>query len=69
MRRKKMNRSMATFIEYAMLAGLVAIVVAIAAALFGKNIKSIFSGAATQAGTVSDNVKKAKIDGDFSDAK
>ena len=59
---------MATFIEYAMLAGLVAIVVAIAAALFGKNIKSIFSGAADQSGKVSDNVKKAQIDGDFSPA-
>ena len=36
-------RKGATFIEYAMLAGLVAVVVAVAALFFGDQIKSLFS--------------------------
>ena len=38
-------RKGATFIEYAMLAGLVAVVVAIAVVFFGDNIKSLFTSA------------------------
>ena len=51
----------ATFIEYAMLAGLVAIVVAIAAAIFGTKIKAIFSDTAAQADKVGQGVTKAPI--------
>lgn len=42
-------RKGATFIEYAMLAGLVAVVVAIAVVFFGDNIKGIFSNAGKNA--------------------
>lgn len=38
-------RKGATFIEYAMLAGLVAVVVAIAVVFFGDNIKNLFTSA------------------------
>ena len=59
------GESGATFIEYAMLAGLVAIVVAIAVAVFGKRIKGIFSDTATQAKTIETGVKGADIKGAF----
>ncbi len=59
------GESGATFIEYAMLAGLVAIVVAIAVAVFGKRIKGIFSNTADQAQTIETGVKGADIKGAF----
>lgn len=59
------GESGATFIEYAMLTGLVAIVVAIAVAVFGKRIKEIFSGATKQAKSVESGMQKVDIKGDF----
>ena len=57
----------ATFIEYAMLAGLVAIVVAVAATFFGGQIKALFADTGAQAQKVDEGVKKAKISPDFSE--
>ena len=61
------GESGATFIEYAMLAGLVAIVVAIAVAVFGKRIKQVFSNAASQTEKIESGVKSANIQGAFGD--
>lgn len=63
------NKSMkarkgATFIEYAMLAGLVAIVVAIAAAFFGKEIKGLFTETGKKTTIVTTDVKGATIKAD-----
>ena len=65
--RTVIGESGATFIEYAMLAGLVAIVVAIAVAVFGKRIKQVFSNTASQTKAIEKGVSGAKIEGDFSD--
>ena len=65
--RSVLGNSGATFIEYAMLAGLVAIVVAIAVAVFGKRIKGIFSNTAKQAQGVEAGVQSANIQGAFQD--
>jgi len=63
------GESGATFIEYAMLAGLIAIVVAIAVAALGKHLKGIISGTSTHATDVETGVSKANISGDFDDVK
>jgi len=51
----------ATFIEYALLAGLVAIVVAVAAMLFGDQLKALFSDTGAQVENVSSGVKSAGL--------
>jgi Flp pilus assembly pilin Flp len=61
------GESGATFIEYAMLAGLVAIVVAIAVAVFGKRIKEVFSQTATKMDKIQSGVNGANINGAFGD--
>lgn len=66
----KMNaRKGATFIEYALLAGLVAIVVAVAAMLFGEKLKALFTDTSTQVETVSSGVKSAGLKANTSPAK
>ncbi len=51
----------ATFIEYAMLAGLVAVVVAVAALFFGDQLKALFSDTGKQTQKVDQAVKSANI--------
>jgi len=51
----------ATFIEYALLAGLVAIVVAVAAMMFGDQLKELFSGTGEQVKAVSSGVSSANL--------
>ena len=63
------GESGATFIEYAMLAGLIAIVVAIAVAALGKHLKGIFTETKTHASDVESGVKDANIQGDFEDVQ
>lgn len=58
-------RKGATFIEYAMLAGLVAVVVAVAALFFGDQIKALFKDTGDKAAQIDAGVQKA----DFSDMK
>ena len=60
------GESGATFIEYALLAGLVAIVVAIGAAVFGTKLKTFFKTTANKAGAIGTDVKNANLDGGFS---
>jgi pilus assembly protein Flp/PilA len=57
------GESGATFVEYAMLAGLVAIVVAVAVALFGSKLKSLFTSISKQVEDVDGTVKGTKIEG------
>jgi len=57
---KKARRG-ATFIEYALLAGLVAIVVAVAALFFGDQIKSLFGETGKQVKTVTSGVSSAGL--------
>lgn len=64
-----MNKQMkahkgATFIEYALLAGLVAIVVAVAAMLFGDQLKGLFTDTGSQVENVSSGVKSANLKAD-----
>ena len=54
-------RKGATFIEYALLAGLVAIVVAVAAMMFGDQIKSLFGETGKQVKTVTSGVSEAGL--------
>ena len=54
-------RKGATFIEYALLAGLVAIVVATTAMLFGDKLKELFSSTGDQTGKVTEEVKKVDL--------
>ena len=54
-------RKGATFIEYALLAGLVAIVVATTAMLFGDKLKDLFSSPGDQIEKVSAEVKKVDL--------
>lgn len=54
-------RKGATFIEYALLAGLVAIVVATTAMLFGDKLKDLFSSTGDQTEKVSAEVKKVDL--------
>ena len=62
-------RKGATFIEYAMLAGLVAVVVAVAALFFGDQIKTLFKDTGDKAAQIDEGIKdvnltpKASIDG------
>lgn len=66
-RKKKMKKTMsgfrkgATFIEYALLAGLVAIVVATTAMLFGDKLKDLFSSTGDQTEKVTTEVKKVDL--------
>ena len=55
--RKFGSRKGATFIEYALLAGLVAIVVAAAAMFFGDDLKKLFGATGEQTETVTTGVK------------
>ena len=59
-------RKGATFIEYAMLAGLVAVVVAVAALFFGDQIKALFRDTGKQVQNVDTKVQGAKIAPDMS---
>ena len=59
------GESGATFIEYALLAGLVAIVVAIGAAVFGTKLKTFFENTADQAKNIGTDVKNTKLEGGF----
>lgn len=61
-------RKGATFIEYALLAGLVAIVVAAAAMLFGDRLKSLFKETSDTTKTVTSGVKAIKLDGGLQNA-
>lgn len=54
-------RKGATFIEYAMLAGLVAIVVAVAAMFFGDQLKELFTDTAEKTKQVDQGVKTADL--------
>ena len=54
-------RKGATFIEYALLAGLVAIVVAAAAMFFGDDLKKLFSSEGEQTKAVTENVKTVDL--------
>ena len=55
-------RKGATFIEYALLAALVAIAVAAAALLFGDKLKNLFTSTGDQADSVSKQVKQIKLE-------
>ena len=61
-------RSGATFIEYALLAGLVAIVVAAAAMFFGDDLKKLFGATGEQTETVTTNVKTVDLTSTLKDA-
>ena len=54
-------RKGATFIEYALLAALVAIAVAAAALLFGDKLKGLFTETGNQAGNVAEDVKNVNL--------
>ena len=62
-------RKGATFIEYALLAGLVAIVVAVAAMFFGDEIKGLFKDTGKQVNTVSSGVRDAGLNANTSAVK
>ena len=59
--RKFGSRKGATFIEYALLAGLVAIVVAAAAMFFGDDLKELFGSTGKQTESVTEGVKKVDL--------
>ena len=59
--RKFGSRKGATFIEYALLAGLVAIVVAAAAMFFGDDLKQLFETTGAQTKSVSDNAANVNL--------
>ncbi|MBP5787540.1 MAG: Flp family type IVb pilin [Kiritimatiellae bacterium] len=67
MKKTKMlgSREGATFIEYALLAGLVAIVVAAAAMFFGEDLKELFGATGKQTKDVSENVSKVDLHDTF----
>ena len=60
-------RKGATFIEYALLAGLIAVIVALAVTFFGKNLKDLFTSEAKQTETVNTGVNAVQINMDTSD--
>lgn len=63
MNRKMMpRRSYATFVEYAMLAGLVAVIVAVAVMVFGKNLQKLFSDTADKVNQVDNKVTNESSD-------
>ncbi len=66
--RKFGSRKGATFIEYALLAGLVAIVVAAAAMFFGEDLKKLFGATGEQTETVTTNVKNVDLTKTLKDA-
>ena len=68
MQRKFGSRKGATFIEYALLAGLVAIVVAAAAMFFGDDLKKLFSSEGEQAKAVTESVKTVDLTKTLKDA-
>ena len=55
------SREGATFIEYALLAGLVAIVVAAAAMFFGDDLKQLFGSTAKQTDSVRQGVESVDL--------
>ena len=59
--RKFGSRKGATFIEYALLAGLVAIVVAAAAMFFGDDLKQLFGATGEQTESVTTGVKAVDL--------
>jgi Flp pilus assembly pilin Flp len=59
--RKFGSRKGATFIEYALLAGLVAIVVAAAAMFFGDDLKKLFGATGQQTESVTENVQSVDL--------
>ena len=63
--RKFGSRKGATFIEYALLAGLVAIIVAAAAMFFGEDLKGLFTETSEQTHAVSEGVKNTDITSTF----
>ena len=63
--RKFGSRKGATFIEYALLAGLVAIIVAAAAMFFGEDLKGLFTETNEQTHAVSEGVKNTDITSTF----
>ena len=68
MQRKFGSRKGATFIEYALLAGLVAIVVAAAAMFFGDDLKQLFGGVGDQTESVTTGVKSVDLHKTLDDA-
>ena len=66
--RKFGSRKGATFIEYALLAGLVAIVVAAAAMSCGEALKKLFGATGEQTETVTTNVKNVDLTSTLKDA-
>ena len=66
--RKFGSRKGATFIEYALLAGLVAIVVAAAAMFFGDDLKKLFGATGEQTESVTTNVKNVDLTKTLKDA-
>ena len=66
--RKFGSRRGATFIEYALLAGLVAIVVAAAAMFFGDDLKQLFGATGSQTESVTTNVKSVDLTSTLKDA-
>jgi len=59
--KKSVIRRMATFVEYAMLVALMAILVAVGIAKFGKKLVGLFTESGTQVEGVGTNVKKAEF--------
>ena len=62
------SRKGATFIEYALLAGLVAIVVAAAAMFFGEDLKKLFGATGEQTESVTTNVQNVDLTKTLKDA-
>ncbi len=60
-RKNSITRRNATFIEYAMLAGLVAVVVAVAVLAFGGKLKELFSDTTDRVTEVDEVVKKSSL--------
>lgn len=61
-RKQGVIKRMATFVEYAMLVGLMAILVAVGVAKFGKQLVALFTGAGTQVDNVEGMVEGATIE-------
>ncbi len=59
------SREGATFIEYALLAGLVAIVVAAAAMFFGEDLKELFGATGKQTESVTTGVESVNLTDTF----
>ena len=65
MQRKFGSRKGATFIEYALLAGLVAIIVAAAAMIFGDDLRSLFTEESKQTESVTKGVQGVDLKSTF----